>query len=156
MPTILKALTEPSVARNLNNDHAVTRPNTKINSSICIEDWSEWQDFTYENIKAIFKKQLGLRYQGDQEPEALAQDLFILDEDSADDAMRRFPMPVVNYALKSAKGTEHFRRGSRCASKDYIPNWSVVADDHFIEGEGVGLSGRFMNILPGDTKISSK
>ncbi|OAR05855.1 hypothetical protein LLEC1_06539 [Akanthomyces lecanii] len=156
MPTILEALTEPSVARDLNNEYAATGPNTIIDSAVEIENWSAWEDFTYENIKAIFKKQLGLRYQGGREPEPLAQDLFILNEDSTDDAIRRFPMPIVNYALKSAKGTEHFGRGSRCASIRYVPDWSVVADDHFMEGEGAGLMERLMDILPGDTKISSK
>ncbi|KAM3550345.1 hypothetical protein ARSEF4850_008392 [Beauveria asiatica] len=156
MPTILDALTEPSVARNLNNDHAATGPNSIIDSAISIEGWSEWEDFTYENLRTIFKKQLGLRYQGELEPEPLAQDLYILNEDSADDAMRRFPIPIVNYALNSAKGTEHFGRGSRCASEGYTPDWSVVSNDHFTEGEDAALKERFLNILPGDTKLSSK
>ncbi|OAA34477.1 hypothetical protein BBO_09195 [Beauveria brongniartii RCEF 3172] len=150
MPTILKALVEKSVARDFNNANSITRPNTDCKTEISVDDWCPWEDFTYENIKYIFRKELGRRYKGDSEPLSLPLDLCVLREDMTQDALGRFPIPIINYALSSGGGTEHFGRGSRCQLDTmYAPDWSVVLYSH-VSTEGM------LNILPGDMKISSK
>ncbi|KAM3555348.1 hypothetical protein MY1884_005635 [Beauveria asiatica] len=150
MPTILEALADKSVARDFDNANSITGPNTDCKTEISVDDWCPWEDFTYKNIKCIFKKELGRRYKGDNEPLPLPLDLCVLREDTTQDALGRFPIPIINYALSSGGGTEHFGRGSRCQPDAmYAPDWSVVSCSHS-STEGMP------NILPGDTKISSK
>ncbi|KAJ4161591.1 uncharacterized protein LMH87_007622 [Akanthomyces muscarius] len=151
MPTILEALAEKSVAKDFNCILGVAGSNTACDTTISIEQWHSWEDFTYNNIKQIFKKDLGRRYKGENEPSPLPMDLDVFKEDATQDALGRFPVPIVNYALDSSGGSEHFGRGSRCETNDmYVPDWSVLSKPHAIE------AGMMLNMLPGDTKISSK
>ncbi|ATY60519.1 hypothetical protein A9K55_005862 [Cordyceps militaris] len=151
MPTLLEVLAEKSVAKDFNSTDSITGPNTDCKTDISVDDWRPWEDFTYDNIKHILKKELSRRYKGESEPQPLPLDLRVLKEDATQDALGRFPIPIVNYALNSSGGTEHFGRGSRChADGIYVPDWSVVSQSH------AGVIGEMLNMLPGDTKISSK
>jgi len=116
---------------------------------------SEWPDFSYENITRIFETQLGWSYKGEGEPKPLPRDLTMYNEATADDALRRFPISVVNYALSDAlkdvgkENAAHYGRGGRCPCPNYVPDWSVVSDRHMARDT-------YLNIVPGDTKVSSK
>lgn len=59
-------------------------------------------------------------------------------------------MPVVNQALSVMPGAPHYGRGTRCITTQFKPDWSVVLESK-VEG-----NGRYVNLLPGDTKLSSK
>ena len=74
----------------------------------------------------------------------------IQNEETLEDALRWFPMPVVNQALSSMPGAPHYGRGTRCITAQFKPDWSVVLESK-VEG-----NGRYVNLLPGDTKLSSK
>lgn len=151
MPILLDVLAEKSVAKDFNNAGSFPGLNSVCKTQAHVNDWHPWEDFTYDTIKQIFKKELSRRYKGESEPQPLPLDLRVLKEDATQDALGRFPIPIVNYALNSIGGTEHFSRGSRCYQHGvYIPDWSVVSQSH------VGVTGGMLNILPGDTKISSK
>ncbi|KAM3510860.1 hypothetical protein MY11210_005522 [Beauveria gryllotalpidicola] len=120
MPTVLKALAEKSVAKGFNNANSLTGLNSRCDTGISIESWHLWEDFTYDNIEMIFRKELGRRYKGEGEPQPLPLDLLVLKEDATQDALGRFPIPIVRSTL------------------------------------GAEVAGGIVNILPRDTKISSK
>ncbi|KAM3510836.1 hypothetical protein MY11210_005498 [Beauveria gryllotalpidicola] len=89
MPTVLKALAEKSVAKGFNNANSLTGLNSRCDTGISIESWHLWEDFTYDNIEMIFRKELGRRYKGEGEPQPLPLDLLVLKEDATQDALGR-------------------------------------------------------------------
>ncbi|OAA63273.1 hypothetical protein SPI_03436 [Niveomyces insectorum RCEF 264] len=124
--------------------------NTQTKTDIDFDDWQPWEDFSYSVLTSIFSRQLRQIYAGDREPMALNQDLELFHEDSLEDVLRRFVSPVVNFALRGQPGAFHLGRGSRC-QEDGVPDWSLVSYT-CLESD----TGTYLNILPGDTKLSTK
>ncbi|ATY62557.1 hypothetical protein A9K55_006960 [Cordyceps militaris] len=153
MPSkVLHSLTAGSVMERLDTTHAITGTNSRVQTPVWVDEWFDWKDFTYDNIKRIYHDQLNRLSIGDShESEILEHDRIVFNEASVDDLLRKFPVSVVNWALHSATSqneTPHFGRGSRCPAilwqhARYIPDWSVIVTER-------------VNVLPGDSKISSK
>ncbi|KAK3944263.1 hypothetical protein QBC46DRAFT_172528 [Diplogelasinospora grovesii] len=150
MVNILQALTRPSEAARFNGTYAPEGQNTTIHSDIAIDTWFPWPDFTYENITRIFATELARQYHGPLEPAALDKDLLIFNEEVAEDGLRRFPVPVVNYALSLMPGAPHYGRGTRCLYFRLKADWSLISDMRLDD------NNRYVNLVPGDTKLSSK
>lgn len=88
-------------------------------------------------------------------PTASSFDAEIFAEDTFEDILRRFLSPTVNEALRLAcaaiaQSTVHLGRWSRCQSDHFMPDWSVVSSDYKTS------NGKYLNLLPGDTKLHSK
>ncbi|KAM4059828.1 hypothetical protein HRG_002548 [Hirsutella rhossiliensis] len=114
------------------------------------ESWVPWADFNYATLTQVFHEELKSTYTGSKDPKPLILDVTVHNEETLDDYLRRFMIPTVNYALAGQAGQAHFGRGSRCGG-NYIPDWSVVSDKHLHEELGA-----YVNLLPGDTKLSAK
>jgi len=147
MSTILQVLTGP----NINVDSSLVAPgaNTTIHTDLIPEAWRPWRGFTYDTIIKVFRKELSKSYQGSPKPEPLQEDLRIFNEEVFDDLLRRFEMPIVNYALSGHDGMCHYGRGSRCGT-EYKPDWSLVSANHLDQNR------YFTNLVPGDTKLHAK
>ncbi|KAI0550179.1 hypothetical protein F4679DRAFT_595065 [Xylaria curta] len=146
MPTLLKVLTQP----NLEVDRRFLKPggNTTVNTNIYPQSWRPWSEFNYANLTRVFSRELGSQYKGPRIFEQpLPQDQVLFHEDTLEDFLRRFIVPVVNYCLDQSEGQPHFGRGSRCGGNE---DWSVVSPSRVCE------RGNLMNHLPGDSKVSSK
>ncbi|KJZ70541.1 hypothetical protein HIM_10085 [Hirsutella minnesotensis 3608] len=147
MPTLLHVLTRRNIA--VNSEAVVPGGNTTLATDIRPDNWSPWMDFNYTTLTQIFRRELASSYQGSSEQRPLLNDLLVSNEETLEDFLRRFMSPVVNYALESQVGGPHLGRGSRCGSEDR-PDWSVIS------GSCLDEWGRFVNILPGDTKLDAK
>lgn len=111
--------------------------------------WRPWRGFDYTTLTSIFRRDLDKEYVGSAKPEPLPQDLCIFNEETLDDVLRRFEIPIVNYCLNRRDTVPHFGRGSRCRTT-YRPDWSVISPLRLNQGQF------FANVLPGDTKLSKK
>lgn len=149
MVTVLEALTWPCAAFT---SYAPKGPNTVIETDIALDTWCPWDDFNYKNITTIFEHNLGTRYRGEREPRPLAKDTSIYNEESVEDALRRYRIPTVNYALGGMPNAPHYGRGTRCpgTGSGFKTDWSCVSDAR------TGENGAYLNLVPGDTKISAK
>ncbi|KAH8654679.1 hypothetical protein BGZ61DRAFT_572799 [Ilyonectria robusta] len=147
MPTLLEVLTRRNVA--VNSQSVVPGSNTTTETHLEPDGWSPWPDFNYDTLTRIFWRQLASEYQGSPEQRPLELDLFINNEETLEDVLRRFLSSIVNYALDGQEGQPHLGRGSRCGSEDK-PDWSAVS------GQCIDEYGRYANILPGDTKLDAK
>ncbi|EHK22895.1 uncharacterized protein TRIVIDRAFT_60285 [Trichoderma virens Gv29-8] len=101
-------------------NYAIKGPNTSADEDVNVENWTPWTDFN----------------------------LCICNEATFDDLLRRFVIPVVNYALSNQPGSCHYGRGTRCFSR-HQPDWSVISSTWVVE-KG------YLNVLPGDTKLDAK
>lgn len=147
--TLLEALTRR--ATPFNAEAAIQGTNTVTRTDIEIGNWTDWTDFTYECITNIYRSELATEYHGQMEPRPLKPDLAIHKEVSVEDGLRRFRIPIVNYALERMPGSPHYARGDRCGTSGFEPDWSCVSDKALVyEGQ------TYRNLVPGDTKISSK
>ncbi|OAA63355.1 hypothetical protein SPI_03518 [Niveomyces insectorum RCEF 264] len=146
MVTTLEALTRSNVVVDV---RAVAGgSNTGDDDKVEVTNWVDWQEFNYHTLTEIFRRELSQEYHGDRTPNPLPNDLCIFHEDTFDDVLRRFVVPTVNYSLNRQYGECHFGRGSRCEGPD-VPDWSVVSPFY--------VNNKFyVNILPGDTKVSAK
>ncbi|KAJ4314844.1 hypothetical protein N0V84_008675 [Fusarium piperis] len=148
MPTLLHVLTRSNV--NVDSSLVPRGPNTTIQTEILAPDaWRPWHGFDYATLTTIFRRDLDKEYVGSAKPEPLPQDLCIFNEETLDDVLRRFEIPIVNYCLNRRDAVPHFGRGSRCGTS-YKPDWSVISPLCLNENQF------FANVLPGDTKLSKK
>ncbi|KAI1157282.1 hypothetical protein F5B18DRAFT_670783 [Nemania serpens] len=147
MPTILDILTRPNPKPI--RDNLKPGGNTEIETNINVpEDWRPWDGFTYEALTNLFRTQLYSPYRGhEQTLRPLKQDLTLFQEDTVEDFLRRFVVPDVNSCLDQEESKPHFGRGSRCGDD---ADWSLISP-MFVDEQG-----KFLNFLPGDTKVSSK
>lgn len=147
MPTLLHMLTRPNV--RVDNRLVNTGTNTTVNTDIVPENWRPWRGFDYATLTQIFQRDLDREYRGSAKHEPLLEDLRIFNEETMEDVLRRFEIPIVNYCLNGRDGDAHFGRGSRCGM-EYKPDWSVVSP---LRQDG--QNGR-LNVLPGVTKLSTQ
>ncbi|KAL7794235.1 hypothetical protein V8C37DRAFT_401536 [Trichoderma ceciliae] len=145
MVSILEALTMPNVAIT---NYSVKGQNTTPLVDVAVETWRPWVDFNYNTLVGIFKMELAREYVGASDQKPLEQDLWICNEATVDDLVRRFIIPAVNYALADQSGACHYGRGSRCRAA-HDPDWSVISNSCI-------NNGAYVNILPGDTKVDAK
>lgn len=146
MVRLLEVLTRPNVGVQ---SVAVPGGNTSSAMTISVDTWYPWINFNYTTLTRIFRRELASEYRGSQERVPLDDDTNICSEDTLEDLLRGFITPAVNYALNGQVGSCYFGRGSRCSI--YIKSdWSVTSPDW------INNDGGYINILPGDTKLSSK
>ncbi|KAK4106829.1 hypothetical protein N658DRAFT_503220 [Parathielavia hyrcaniae] len=148
MVTLLQALTTPNVG--VNADLTTPGGNTSVHNGIRATNWHLWEGFDYHTLTRIFQRQLDQPYRGDPMPTPLLNDLSISNEETFDDLLRRFVIPVVKYGLVNYTGSPYCGRGSRCRTYPYKPDWSVAPDSRFDEDRS------YANTLPGDTKLSAE
>ncbi|KAH8734121.1 hypothetical protein BGZ61DRAFT_296796, partial [Ilyonectria robusta] len=148
MPRILEILTQSNV--DIDGSQLLGGGNTAVTGLAAPSSWRPWNGFDYATLTAIFQEELEKEYRFEAKPAPLVQDLRIFNEDTLDDILRRFEVAVVNYCLVEQTGSPHFGRGTRCESNKYKPDWSTVSHSYMVS------SNRFDNLLPGDTKVSSK
>ncbi|RSM19765.1 hypothetical protein CDV31_001396 [Fusarium ambrosium] len=148
MPTLLHVLTRSNV--NVDSTLVPRGGNSTVDTDVqAPEAWRPWQGFDYATLTTIFRRDLDKEYVGSAKPEPLPQDLCIVNEETLDDVLRRFEIPIVNYCLNRRDGIPHFGRGSRCGTT-YKPDWSVISPLRLSQDQC------FDNVLPGDTKLSKK
>ncbi|RSL71603.1 hypothetical protein CEP54_001202 [Fusarium duplospermum] len=148
MLTLLHVLTRSNV--NVDSSLVPRGGNSTVNTDVqAPAAWRPWQGFDYATLTTIFRRDLDREYVGSAKPEPLPQDLCIFNEETLDDVLRRFEIPIVNYCLNKRDGIPHFGRGSRCGTT-YKPDWSVISPLRLSQDQC------FVNILPGDTKLGKK
>ncbi|EEU43002.1 uncharacterized protein NECHADRAFT_83683 [Fusarium vanettenii 77-13-4] len=136
MPTLLHVLTRSNV--NVDNSLVPRGGNSTVDTDVqAPESWRPWQGFDYATLTTIFRRELDKEYVGAAKPEPLPQDLCLFNEETLDDVLRR------------RDGVPHFGRGSRCGTT-YKPDWSVISPLRLSQNQS------FVNVLPGDTKLSKK
>lgn len=150
MVTVLEALTRPCAAFVC---YAPEGRNTVIRTDIAPEVWYPWDEFNYDNITTIFREQLATQFNGSREPRVLDKDTSVHNEESVEDALRRYRIPTVNYALDGMPNAPHYARGTRCSGtgSGFKADWSCVSDAALDPDDG-----SYLNLVPGDTKISAK
>ncbi|CAK7225422.1 hypothetical protein SCUCBS95973_005859 [Sporothrix curviconia] len=143
MVTLLSALT----SRNplLDTSRVSEGPNTESADKSPLT-WIPWEEFSYDNLMAIFEKQVSARYEGPSTSlsDALPLDLQICNEQTFELALHRFIMPTVNHCLDVSSTKPHYGPGSRCPHPSAKPDWSCIG------------RGKYCNYVPGDTKLSAK
>lgn len=161
--TILSVLTKPNPS--LNRDALITGVNTR-SPDIILETWDVWEEFTYENLYNTFRGLLEAPWPSAPEfPDISGINTSIRTEDTLEhQILSRETIPTVNGALSH---TGHILRqktrleypsltlvrGSWCSQEDdnrFSPDWGLVNSALF------SAPGRFTNLLPGDTKLSTK
>ncbi|KAK3292825.1 uncharacterized protein B0H64DRAFT_202116 [Chaetomium fimeti] len=127
-----------------------------------VGDWQLWADFNYENLRSIFRPIV-------EEPwpnapsdhrlpniDPMERELF--DEKSLESHLTKHTMPLVNAALVRANTRLHRSqddrghlwasgRGGGILGK---PDWSLCSPNR------KQPSGKYVNLVPGDTKLSTK
>ncbi len=70
------------------------------------------------------------QFRSDREPRALDKDTSVHNEESVEDALQKYRVPTVNYALDSMPNAPHYGRGTRCpgTGSGFKANWSYVSD----------------------------
>ncbi|GAO20056.1 hypothetical protein UVI_02064490 [Ustilaginoidea virens] len=153
MPSVLEALQWSTAPLDVSSAPPGTI--TRVRSDNTVDMWSDWEDFTYDNIMAIYGNDLRSEYLGQREPTPLRKDLVVYDENSVESALRRFPFSVINSALDSMvtlrEYAPYYTHGSRCYCGGFIPDWSCVSDL-----EKKKKTGEYQSLVPGDTKPSHK
>ncbi|KID95596.1 hypothetical protein MAJ_08455, partial [Metarhizium majus ARSEF 297] len=151
MPSILEALQWPTTT--LDAAEAPPGPNTTVITTLEIDTWENWSEFTFENIMAIFGNLLSRDYLGQKEPVAMERDVEVYNEESADGGLRRFPFPVINSALGSLtevrEDAPYYGYGTRVKGKGMKPDWSCISNL-------AKMDSGYINLVPGDTKTSAK
>lgn len=125
-------------------------PNSSTSTTVGFEDWVPWRGFDYRTLIEIFRQDLGNPYRGSPQQRPLAKDLCVVNEQTVEDVLRRFDVPIVNYCLERMAGEPHFGRGSRCGGSEHLPDWSLVSDSCLDKNR------RLANVLPGETKPNHK
>lgn len=133
MPSILEALTQENVT--LDSDSVSGGSNTTTAAEIRPENWNAWKDFNYATLTRIYREQLDSRYVGSPRLRALVEDLEINNEETLHDALIKFVIPVVNYALEDQNPSAYLGRGSRCSGEG-IPDWSVTSPERIDYNKG--------------------
>ncbi|KAG6106168.1 hypothetical protein E4U13_007548 [Claviceps humidiphila] len=123
-----------------------------------VEKWTPWRDFTIENLTAMYASVLNAPWKDNLPNDVTAGfDQVIRDELSLTIFLAKYIWPAVNLALPQARsilrlGPEqlYLGTGSWCQQGRKVPDWGLALDQS-------GLStGKFDNLLPGDTKLSAK
>ena len=130
-----------------------TGRNTVIQTDIAPETWYSWDEFYYDNITTIFREQVATQFSDDKEPKALDKDTSVYNGGSVEHTFRRYRIPTVNYALNGMPNAPHCGRGTRCpgTGSGFKAGWSCISD------AAMDLNNEsYLNLVPGDTKISSK
>ncbi|KAI1766805.1 hypothetical protein GGR53DRAFT_484500 [Hypoxylon sp. FL1150] len=151
MPKIADILSLPNPI--LEGSALSTGANTTSNdiTSILVDSWVPWEEFTFPTLSKIFKNDLSSPYEGSSGLKPLPNDLEICNEATWEDVMRMFIVPFVNVALSKLEGQAHIGRGSQCwIGYQKVPDWSAVSPMYKFD------DGKPQNCLPGDTKISTK
>lgn len=161
--TILSVLTEANVS--LGRDSLITGANTR-SPEFVLETRDVWEEFTYENLYNKFQGLLNTPWPSPpQFPEIRGTNAQIRTEGTFEhQILSRETIPVVNDALSHAShvfrqksGLEYpnitMVRGGWCSQEDderFSPDWGLV--NHDLQTG----PGRLTNLLPGDTKLSTK
>ncbi len=138
MAPLLEVLTRPNVGvMNV----AVPGPNTPYDIQFSFDSWHPWKEFNYEILSRMFEHQLNQEYEGSREQTPLEQDLYICNEETLEDLLRRFISPTVNYALDGQLSLCQLVLGTRYLAY-YKPDWSVISPSLINQQ-------CYVNILPG-------
>ncbi|KAF7553468.1 hypothetical protein G7Z17_g3594 [Cylindrodendrum hubeiense] len=142
MTKILDILTKP----NVDIDSSQVSPGTKISieNALGPEDWKPWTGFEYSTLSGIFNWDLSKDCHGSAEQVPLLKD-----NDTLEDVLDRFEIPIVNCCLGSQTGTAHLVRKNSGESANCKPDWSTVSRSH------LDAHSCFKNILPGYTKLNN-
>ncbi|KAI1192425.1 hypothetical protein F5X97DRAFT_340435 [Nemania serpens] len=150
MPTIHSVLRRPNP--ELDRSRLISGGNTITPADIQPECWREWNDFNYLTLTKIFHRQLSSDYTGpDNFPDRiLPRDLQLRTENSVDYVLRHKVVDPVNWCLDQSGRKPHLGMGDRCVGKG---DWSLVVRYGPDSSDESDLP---VNILAGDTKVSSK
>lgn len=150
--TVLDALTKSNPI--VDNSRSKGGPNTVVYTEIHAASWRPWSDFQYDVLAKIFKEQLKKPYSGPRTFAPLEEDLRIYAEDTLEDVLSRFVVPIVNRSLAVQKGQGYYGRGSRCPRSTIRPDWSLTSPAvYYLLPD---QSSEPVNLTPGDTKLHKK
>ncbi|KAK3358062.1 hypothetical protein B0T25DRAFT_499810 [Lasiosphaeria hispida] len=174
MPTIL---TELGVPNPVIDSTRLTQGSNTLNPRWHdVGGWSIWQEFNYKTLGLIFGHLVNAEW---KDPLRVASgeggslDSEIYDEDQLEhQILSRHTIPIINDALAHAnrvlglkeKFVLHLGRRGRCTHEQSgdgreFPDWTLVSPGRRAEywgDNGHCFFGKYYNLLPGDTKISSK
>ncbi|KAK0753557.1 hypothetical protein B0T18DRAFT_397158 [Schizothecium vesticola] len=174
MPTILTELGEPNPV--IDSTGLTQGSNTLNPRWHDVGGWSIWQEFNYKTLGSIFGHIVNAEW---KDPLRVASggggrlDSEIYDEDQLEhQILSRHTIPIVNDALAHANrvlGLKeefvlHLGRRGRCTHEQSgdgreFPDWTLVSPRRraeYLDDNGHRFLGKYYNLLPGDTKISSK
>ncbi|KAK5987623.1 hypothetical protein PT974_11755 [Cladobotryum mycophilum] len=149
--TIFDVLVEPNP--ELDSSFITGGSNTFNHHWIKVARWLPWKDFTYDNLTSIYQQLLSTPWENPPSiPTASKYDSEIRDEHSLDPFLARFLFPTINKAFEHVTKTLsldndvlYLGPGTWTGQAD----WSVVSRQQMIDG-------RYICLLPGDTKLSEK
>ncbi|KAK3374232.1 hypothetical protein B0T24DRAFT_704490 [Lasiosphaeria ovina] len=174
MPTIL---TELGVPNPVIESTRLTQGSNTLNPRWHdVGEWSIWQEFNYKTLGSIFSHIVNAEW---KDPLRVASgrggslDSEIYDEDQLEhQILSRHTIPIINDALIHANGVLglkeesvlHLGRRGRCTHEQSgdgreFPDWTLVSPERraeYWDDNGYCFLGKYYNLLPGDTKISSK
>jgi hypothetical protein len=173
MPTILTELGAPNPV--VDSTSLIQGSNTLNPVWKVVDGWSVWHEFNYKTLGSIFSHVVNAEW---EDPLRVASgggslDYEIYDEDQFEhQILSRHTIPVVNDALLHAnkvlglteQSVLHLGRRGRCTFEQTgdgreFPDWTLVSPGRraqYRDDDGNCVFGRYYNLLPGDTKISSK
>ena len=173
MPTIL---TELAVANPVIDSTTLTRGSNTLNRHWQeVVGWSIWHEFNYKSLSSIFNHIVTTEWEDPLRVTGRGGrlDSEIYDEDQFEhQILSRHTIPIVNDALIHANrvlGLKeefvlHLGRRGRCTHEQSgdgreFPDWTLVSPGRraeYQDDNGHRILGKYYNLLPGDTKISSK
>jgi hypothetical protein len=176
--SLIDYLKQPNPRVNSNSSWEGTNTASTTNTYMVPRKIVEWKDFTHDTLQAIYGDILKV--------EILEQDLpdfgrhlpfhllHIQDEDSLEALLVRWNNAVVSYALSmtpchnnsSSEGYHpneiHMARGGHAwipnipNKKSLRPDWAGITDHLTHQNEKTPRRKCYINILPGDSKLSTK
>ncbi|KAK4154006.1 hypothetical protein C8A00DRAFT_14844, partial [Chaetomidium leptoderma] len=118
-----------------------------------------WTDFNYDSLLSIFAPVVEQPWLHPPPRRGIdPMEVEIFDEKSVESHLTKYTMPLVNAALIQANGLlghddnhrGHIWATGRGGTTSGRPDWSVCSPDRKHQ------SGRYVNLVPGDTKVSKK
>ncbi len=107
-----------------------------------------WEGFNFRTLSSIFEAELSATYCGPALGTSPA-DLRLYNEDIFESLVTSNIMPVVNAALSEQRVPTHYGKGPDVRTISSLTMWSCIFANHV-------QSQLPPNLVPGDTKISSK
>ncbi|KAH6611765.1 hypothetical protein B0J18DRAFT_82782 [Chaetomium sp. MPI-SDFR-AT-0129] len=148
----------------LDDTHALSGGNTyptKHDDWPEVDDWDAWTDFNYENLRSIFRPIVEApwsNHPSDHRSPIEPMETELFDEKSVECHLTKHTMPLVNAALVRAnnllnqdpRNRGHLWASGRGGGITGRPDWSLCSPSQRHS------SGKYVNLLPGDTKLSRK
>ncbi|KAJ4310442.1 hypothetical protein N0V84_010974 [Fusarium piperis] len=165
--TLLSYLTQPNPPLSRVGLRPGINTSPRGQQLIDFEGWRKWDEFNYKSLYSKFGRLLESRFTSKppKPPTISGLDLRIINEESLEhQILSRDTIPTVNVALGHARTwlkkrykqpypLLHIGRGSLCNYEDddrFLCDWAVVSPDYVYDDR------KYYNLLPGESKISSK